>query len=188
MATSKNSKPRLYLDIDGVIYGWYGGQWQVRPYTATLIEWAKEHFDVKWLSFNMREEMIAKVCYVNPLPRCDMSHSSDPEESEIKGKWEKLRGIETDGGIDGDWLIIEDTPPTLEAYEILKEKNSLHKWILVPETGADVLLEVKQILEEYLESGKIVTPGFWQQANYLDKSMCLLGNWEGPKRSQCVPH
>lgn len=184
---STKPKPRLYLDIDGVIYGWYGGQWQVRPYTATLIQWAKKHFDVKWLSFNGRHEIITQVCYVDPLPKTDMSHDDNDPESALKSKWEKIRGITNDGGLAGDWLIIEDTPPTLEGYEELKKHNSLHKWILVPETGSDVLLEVKRVLEEYLETGKVRTPGFWQKANYLDKSMCLLADWKGPAENQCEP-
>lgn len=180
------TKPRLYLDIDGVIYGWYGGQWQVRPFTSTLINWAKKHFDVKWLSFNGRNEIIGQVLY-SELPKTDMSHDDTDPDSALKSKWEKVRGITNDGGLDGDWLIIEDTPPTLEGYEELKKYNSLHKWILVPETGSDVLLEVKRILEEYLETGKVRTPGSWQKANYLDKSMSLLAEWKGPNINQCEP-
>lgn len=175
-------KPRLYLDIDGVIYGWYGGEWQVRPYTATLIQWAKKHFDVKWLSFNCREEMIAKVCYVDPLPRTNM----DPEIGICS--WEKLRGIEADGGLDDDWFIIEDTPPTLEAWEVLNERKMLHKWILVPETGSDVLLEVKLILENWLNTRKLHLPIQWRRINFKDKSMSLYDAWEGPARDQCKPH
>jgi hypothetical protein len=182
MDKPKESKPRLYLDIDGVIYGWYGGQWQVRPYTATLIMWAKEHFDVKWLSFNMREEMIAKVCYVDPIPRTDMN----PSLGNIT--WEKLRGIEADGGLDGDWFIIEDTPPTAEAWEVLNEKGMLHKWILVPETGADVLLEVKIILEGWLAERKLRIPKFWQYADYRNKNLCLYDEWKGPEKYQCTDH
>ena len=180
-------KPRLYLDIDGVIYGWYGGQWQVRPYTASLIHWANKHFDVKWLSFNGRDEMLGKVLY-SEIPKTNMSHSDDEEESNLKGPWEKLRGIERDGGIEGDWLIIEDTPPTLEAYEILKEKDSLHKWILVPETGADVLLEVMIVLEQWLEKGKLRIPKYWQFADYLGKELCLWDDWKGLNKNQCEPH
>ena len=84
MDSSKKSKTRLYLDIDGVIYGWYGGQWQIRPYTATLINWAKKHFDVKFLSFNGRNEMISKVCYIDPILKCDMSHDSKDPLSSLK--------------------------------------------------------------------------------------------------------
>ena len=54
----------------------------------------------------------------------------------------------------------------ITGYQELKKHNSLHKWILVPETGADVLLEVKAVLEEYLVSGKVKTPIFWKKANY----------------------
>lgn len=182
MDTLKPSKPRLYLDIDGVIYGWYGGQWQVRPYTATLIQWAKEHFDVKWLSFNGRAQMIGKVCYVDPLPCTNM----DPEIG--IGSWEKLRGIEADGGLDGDWFIIEDTPPTLEAWEILNEKRMLHKWILIPETGADTLLDVKLILEEWVKTKHLYVPKQWRGIDYKYKEMCLYEDWEGPKKDQCKPH
>jgi len=180
-------KPRLYLDIDGVIYGWYGGQWQIRPYVTTLIEWAREYFNIKWLSFNMREDKIAEVCYVAPLPRTDMSHDENDPDSALKSKWEKVRGITNDGGLDGDWFIIEDTPPTLEGYEELKKHNSLHKWILVPETGADILLEVKTILEEWLKDKRLKVPRYWQNADYKEKSLCLYADWKGPKEEQCEP-
>jgi len=182
MQTVSKSKPRLYLDIDGVIYGWYGGQWQIRPYTVTLIEWAKKYFNVKWLSFNGRNELIGKVLYTE-LPKTDMG----PTIGIGKGKWEKLRGIEEDGNLDDDWFIIEDTPPTLEAWEILHKKNILHKWILVPESGSDVLLEVKYVLENWLETKKIQTPEYWQKANFLDKSLCLTNRYLGPRKEQCEP-
>ena len=110
VVSDKIKKPRLYLDIDGVIYGWYGGQWQVRPYTSTLISWATKHFDVKWLSFNGRNEMIGNVLYVD-IPKTDMSHDDQDPQSDLKSKWEKVRGITNDGGLDGEWLIIEDSPP-----------------------------------------------------------------------------
>jgi len=185
MAISEPSKPRLYLDIDGVVYGWYGGQWQMRPYVVTLVAWATQHFDVKWLSFNSRREQIASILYAE-LPQGDMSHSDDPEESERKGRWEKLRAIEREGdGIEGDWLIIEDTPPTLDAFKVLKERNSLHKWVLVPETGADVLLDVKIILEQWLVDRKMRIPRYWKYADYKEKSLCLYDEWEGPREEQC---
>ena len=186
MPILEKSKPRLYLDIDGVIYGWYGGQWQIRPYTATLIHWAQKYFDVKWLSFNGNHEKIGKVLY-SEIPKTDMSLDKSDPQSDLKIRWEKVRGISNDGGLDGEWLIIEDTPPTQEGYEELKKHNSLHKWVLVPETGSDVLLELKLVLEEWLDSHILKLPRYWHRANYKDKSLCLFDTWNGPKEEQCLP-
>ena len=57
--------------------------------------------------------------------------------------------------------------------------------MLIPESGADVLLEVKLVLEKWLENRILHIPNYWHQANYKDKSMCLYEVWKGPSKEQC---
>ena len=43
-------KPVLYHDIDGVLFGDYAGEFQLRPAVKTWLNWAHEHFSVVWLT------------------------------------------------------------------------------------------------------------------------------------------
>jgi hypothetical protein len=43
-------KPLLFHDIDGVLYGTYGGVYQLRPGVKPWLEWASEHFEIVWLT------------------------------------------------------------------------------------------------------------------------------------------
>jgi hypothetical protein len=42
--------PILFHDIDGVLFGEYGGEFQLRPGVKTWLTWAHEHFEVIWLT------------------------------------------------------------------------------------------------------------------------------------------
>lgn len=43
------SKPILFHDIDGVLFGEYDGEFQLRPGVKTWLKWAHEH-EVVWLT------------------------------------------------------------------------------------------------------------------------------------------
>jgi hypothetical protein len=47
---SKNHKPILFHDIDGVLFGEYGGHTQLRPGVKAWLTWAHENFRVIWLT------------------------------------------------------------------------------------------------------------------------------------------
>jgi hypothetical protein len=40
----------LFHDIDGVLFGEYDGEFQLRPGVKTWLKWAHEHFAVVWLT------------------------------------------------------------------------------------------------------------------------------------------
>ncbi len=44
------SKPLLFHDIDGVLFGHYGNCYQLRPGVREWLHWAHEHFEVIWLT------------------------------------------------------------------------------------------------------------------------------------------
>lgn len=45
-----NTKPTLFHDIDGVLYGVYDEEFQLRPGVKPWLKWAHEHFEVVWLT------------------------------------------------------------------------------------------------------------------------------------------
>ena len=51
------NKPILYHDIDGVLFGDYAGEFQLRPGLKTWIKWVHEHFDVVFLTMWRHEEI-----------------------------------------------------------------------------------------------------------------------------------
>lgn len=167
-------KPRLYVDIDGVIIGHYGGAWQIRPYVRTLLGWAEEHFRISWLSYSGYREIVPRALYSK------YRQATWPESGEI-GTLGKLQSIvhEDDGT---DWIMLEDEPPTIPAREYLKEREWSDRWIVVPESGCDVLLELRFTLEEWLKSRRMIVPVEWL---HLDKDetfgMSTRAIWEGYK-------
>jgi len=48
--SNKHHKPVLFHDIDGVLFGEYGGECQLRPGVKTWLKWAHENFRVIWLT------------------------------------------------------------------------------------------------------------------------------------------
>lgn len=187
-------KPKLFIDIDGVVYGHYGDAWQVRPYVATLTRWAEQFFDIYWVSFNSRKEMVVKVIYApgevvltwgkNTLD--DRGYRvREPETWHPKAdNCEKLIAINERGGIEGNWLLIEDTPPHKDQIEVLEHFNSLHKWIVVPDTGADVLLDLKFVLERWLKDGSLIVPYEWATRESAERDLCCSAEWKGYGKSR----
>jgi hypothetical protein len=187
------TKPRLYIDIDGVLYGHYAGQWQLRPYIVTLTRWAEQFFDIYWLSFNSRREDVVKINYAPgqvllnwfPMTKDDRGYLV-PVSQEWHPKAnnsEKLVGIHNTGGLQGDWILIEDTPPTLDQREILAHFGKEANWLVVPDTGGDVLLEVKMVLEEWLKTKKLIVPFEWATRNSEERDLCITAEWKGYGKS-----
>jgi NLI interacting factor-like phosphatase len=66
-----SSKPILFHDIDGVLFGEYAGHFQLRPGVRSWLTWAHEHFSVIWLTSWEKEhvEQLLDVLYLrNFLP------------------------------------------------------------------------------------------------------------------------
>lgn len=186
-------KPRLYLDIDGVIYGNYGGEWQVRPYAVTLTKWAEQYFDIFWLSFNSRRVEVVKTIYCpgtvitewapHFLDERGYRYRQHQDWHPLAEESEKLIGINSTGGLGGEWFLIEDTPPTVAQTKILEDLGILHRWIVVPDTGSDVLLEVKHVLESYANTGKLLVPYEWATRESAERSLCIDAEWKGYGKS-----
>ncbi len=43
-------RPLLYLDVDGVLFGLYGGRFQLRPDVVGFLVRRTRHFDCRWLT------------------------------------------------------------------------------------------------------------------------------------------
>ena len=166
------NKPRLYMDIDGVIFAIYNGSWQIRPYTKSLLDWADQHFDIYWTSFNSGRAQIVRACY---LPGKVCGTDQVPEPAVPSGLPGKLSWIDETGGLDDPWLIIEDTAPTPAQFKILKDLGIANRWIVVPEFGADTLLDVKNMLQGYIVGGILQVPEGWVRMNHRDQGSSMFG-------------
>lgn len=168
-------KPRLFIDIDGVIYAHYAGQWQIRPYVVTLTRWAVDHFDIWWASWNSNKANVISALYLHGTIGV-IAKDWDQNTTVPRGK---LCWIEAHGGFDKPWLLIEDTPPCDEERKFLLGKGLLQNWIVVPDTGSDILLEVKCILERWVKDGRVLVPTDWVREMGAERDLCTLKEWTG---------
>lgn len=187
------AKPCLFIDIDGVVYGSYGGAWQVRPYVVTLTNWAKDHFDIYWVSFNSRKEQVVQSIYAHGKVVLTWGQNTLDDRGyrvRLPETWhpkadncEKLIAINELCGIEKDWILIEDTPPHADQIEVLEHFKSLHKWVVVPDTGSDVLLDVKIMLEEWLKTRDLIVPFEWATREPEERDLCCNSVWKGYGKS-----
>jgi hypothetical protein len=57
---SAHTRPRLYCDIDGVLFGDYGGSYELRPGVVSFLRWCVFRFDCFWLT-GWPQERIAQL-------------------------------------------------------------------------------------------------------------------------------
>lgn len=193
---SDQPNKRLYVDIDGVVIANYGCDWQVRPYVRTLVAWAeKQGFEVFWVSYNSHKVQIVDVVAhgIGTVVTDYFDYDRDEKGFKVRREptWhplamesEKLQAVHITGGLDGEWFFIEDTPPTEAQRKILEEKGILHRWIVVPDSGSDVLLECRHILSEYLKTGKLIVPYEWCSRISAERDMWVNGEWKGYGKSK----
>jgi hypothetical protein len=82
-------KPVLFHDIDGVLFGDYGGHFQLRPNVKTWLTWAHQNFRVVWLTSWDREdvEQLLGLLYLREfLP----VHHANWSNYESKALWLKM--------------------------------------------------------------------------------------------------
>lgn len=175
-------KPRLFLDVDGVVLGYYNlpglkPHFQIRPYVGGFIQWASQHFDLFWLTAH-GPDSTEKIChYTNVIqfknlaernqspahiPGITYAHWRDyeKESDNFSGiNLDKLQGVKDYGGLNGEWLVIEDNLPCFQGYDLINAYSEIkEKWIIVPDHGANLFLDLQIILENYLKTGKIINP------------------------------
>lgn len=178
----KVSKPRLFLDVDGVVLAHYGlpGQapfFQMRPYVGSFITWASQHFDLYWLTAH-GPDSTKKICHYNNVTQFDSLKDKSSAPSGIPGityaHWrdyekesenfqglnlDKVQGIIDHGGLNGEWIVIEDNLPCFQGYDLINSQPDLKKkWIIVPDQGADIFLDIQVMMERYLLTGELLPP------------------------------
>lgn len=178
----KPKKPRLFLDVDGVVLAHYGlpGQaanFQMRPFVGSFIIWASKHFELFWLTAH-GPDSTKKICHYNNVTQFDslkdkesapesipgITYASwrdyEKEQDEFKGiNLDKVQGIIDYGGLEGEWIVIEDNLPCFQGYDLINSQPDLKKrWIIVPDTGANIFPEIQLMLEKYLLTGELKAP------------------------------
>lgn len=144
-------KPILFHDIDGVLYGTYGGCFQLRPNVKPWLEWASEHFEVVWLT-TWDEEKIKTLLSVvgaekfwKDLPRPQTLRRPAWEQRQSKAKW-----IAATGSLKGQpWVWIDDDLPTLEELQALGIDPA--RCLAVDPKGPDALVMIQAQCTEMLE-------------------------------------
>jgi len=190
-------KKYLFMDCDGVLIGNYGNDWQVRPYHKTFLnKMEKWGFDITWISMNSSIRELVKVLH---LPGKMSADHGDLVMVEGRYHLSKLtRIVQVLGGIENVentcWFMIEDEEPNEDMIKFLKKHNSLHKWIVVPDCGSDVLLDLYLsfaswwsdvcIDKDLQPSHPIVVPYEWCCRPVPKKDMSCMGKWLGYGESE----
>ena len=126
-------KPRLYIDVDGVILGLYGEpeEFQMRPGVNSFLRWADQHFECIWLTaWGARANALVRMCQFNR------------EFTAAPWSQSKTEGID----FTGEWFWIDDDLLDSERAD-LEEHEVLDRHIHVDLRGADALTVVRRLLE-----------------------------------------
>lgn len=79
-------RPILFHDIDGVLFGEYGGAYQLRPGVSSWLRWVCTHFDLVWLT-------AWEMDRIHGLLRC--LYLDDVIKSSTYGNWANYANKET---------------------------------------------------------------------------------------------
>ncbi|OQW47493.1 MAG: hypothetical protein A4C66_14775 [Nitrospira sp. HN-bin3] len=144
--------PILFHDIDGVLFGEYAGEFQLRPGVKSWLAWAHEHFQVIWLT-SWESEKIKTLLHIlycerfHGLPEIPPFHHANWMNYETKVVWleqavEKLK--------DREWFWIDDE---IEKWTsaIQQAGLSLDRCIQSNPEGRDELLVLQSTLAARLE-------------------------------------
>lgn len=144
---------KLFIDVDGVIFGWYGAPviLQLRPFVSSFLSWAQDNYDCWWLTAWSEAE-------VQNL----MSSLYEPATRISYAKWNshKREGIEIvlQHSPDNDFFWLEDEPFGSD-YHWLLETNQQDKLILVKPSGEHGL---EFAIEDLCERSKVAIPHFME--------------------------
>ena len=154
------SVPILFHDIDGVLFGDYAGEFQLRPGVKSWLVWAHEHFEVVWLTSWEADKIktLLRVLYCEKfrsLPELPPFRHANWTNFENKVIWiqqamQKLEGRE--------WFWIDDEIEAL-APAIQKAGIALDRCIRSNPLGQDELLVIRSTLAGRLERLRTITDG-----------------------------
>ncbi len=72
---------------------------------------------------------------------------------------DKLQGVIDNGGLEGEWFVLEDGWPCAAGAKMLIDNPELGKrWIRCPQGGSDVLIEANRMFTKWVQTGKIESP------------------------------
>lgn len=144
--------PILFHDIDGVLFGDYAGEFQLRPGVKSWLTWAHEHFEVIWLTSWESDKIktLLSVLYCerfHRLPDSPPFHHANWSKCENKVVWlqqavQKLT--------DREWFWIDDEIDTL-APAIQQAGIPLDRCIQSNPLGQDELLVLQSTLAARLD-------------------------------------
>jgi len=176
------TKPILYIDVDGVLFGLYGEPtaFQLRPGVNSFLTWADEMFVCKWLTCWGQERLIGGpwIYHEGPVSFDDISKEPKPiwgllpllyvaegmkfEHVDWKNGKQRYagdagwRGADKIDAIDvenEDFYWLEDGIGE-RAEKILRRYGKLNRYIYVNELGDDGLVYAKAELEKRLAARK----------------------------------
>lgn len=137
-------KPVLYIDVDGVLFGEYCDNFQLRPNVMGFLQWCIEHFDCRWLtcwSHDQLESLFHRIY-------------ADKVFKAIKYvRWSRHGFNDKTVGIDfnADWYWIDDDLFP-EEQMVLTYHRCLDRHIRVNPNGEYELQVVQAKLREILNS------------------------------------
>ena len=152
--------PILFHDIDGVLFGEYAGEFQLRPGVKSWLAWAHEHFQVIWLT-SWESDKIKTLLHVlycegfHSLPDVPPFHYANWANCEKKVVWLQQAVEELK---DREWFWIDDE---IEKWTpaIQHAGLSLDRCIQSNPEGRDELALLQATLTSRLEGIRTNTGG-----------------------------
>lgn len=142
-----NTKPLLFHDVDGVIFGEYEGEFQLRPGVKTWLKWAHEHFAVVWLT-SWPE---AKIRTMLQVVSCEKFLKGFPDPPLVCADWKlcesKAAWLQqmVSQRPELEWYWIDDD---ISAKELENNQLPQERCIQVSAKGAGALGELRDGLEK----------------------------------------
>jgi hypothetical protein len=143
--------PILFHDIDGVLFGDYAGEFQIRPGVKSWLTWAHEHFEVIWLTSWESDKVKTLLSVLScekfrSLPDSPPFHFANWSNCENKVVWlhqavQKLK--------DREWFWIDDEIETLTPA-IQQAGIPLDRCIQANPLGQDELVVLQATLTDRL--------------------------------------
>jgi hypothetical protein len=152
--------PILFHAIDGVLFGDYAGEFQLRPGVKSWLAWAHKHFEVIWLT-SWESDKIKTLLHIlhcekfRSHPELPPFRHANWTNCETKVIWieqavQKLKGR--------DWFWIDDEIETFTPA-IQQAGLSLERCIQANPLGQDELLVLQSTLTDRLEWLRTSTGG-----------------------------